>query len=95
MDDGFGDPTPVRSEYTSPRADSDSRIFAGMKQRTIIGPVLQVHITKCLGIYGVEIQIPSTISPKKTLWVVSCRGQNSYVEELPHLEPGPNPTSKE
>ena len=44
---------------------------------------------------GIEIQIPSTISAKKISWVVLCRGQNSYVEELPHLEPGPNPTCKE
>ena len=57
--------------------------------------MLQVHITKCLGIYGIEIQIPSTISRKKTSWVVICRGQRRYEEELPHLEPGPNPTRKE
>ena len=24
-----------------------------------------------------------------------CRGKNRFVEELPHREPGPNPTSKE
>ena len=45
--------------------------------------------------YGIEIQIPSTMSSKKTSWVVICRGQSRYVEELLHLEPGPNPTSKE
>ena len=39
----------VCTEYTSPRAESDSRIFAAIEQRTIIGPV---------------IQIPSTISQK-------------------------------
>ena len=77
--------------YTSLGADSDSRIFAATEQRTIIGPVLRVHTVKCLGIYGIEIQIPSTISSKKTSWVVICRGQNRYVEESHHLEPGPIP----
>ena len=95
VDDGFGDRTPACREYTGPRADSDSRIFTAVKQRTIIGPFLQVHIITCLGTYGIEIQRPSTTSPKETSREVICRGQNRYVEELPHLEPGPNPTSKE
>ena len=56
---------------------------------------VQVHTIKCLGIYGIEIQVPSTMSSKKTSWAVICRGQNRYVEELLHLELGPNPTSKE
>ena len=71
--------------------DCDSRIFAATEQTTIIRPVLRVHTAKCLGIYGIEIQIPSTISSKKTSWVVICRGQNRYVEESHHLEPGPIP----
>ena len=54
VDDGFEDRTLVSREYTSLRADSDSRIFAAIKQRTIIGPVLQVHTRKCLGMYGIE-----------------------------------------
>ena len=45
--------------------------------------------------YGIESQILPTIPSKKTSWVVICRGQNRFVEDLPHLEPGPNPTSKE
>ena len=95
VDDGLGDRTPACREYTGPRAHSDSRIFTAIKQRTIIGPFLQVHIITCLGTYGIEIQRPSTTSPKETSREVICRGQNRYVEELPHLEPGPNPTSKE
>ena len=94
-DDGFGDRTPVCREYTSPTAESDARNFAAIKQRTIIGTVLQIHAKKCLDIYGIEMQIPSTISPKKNSWVVICRGQNRHVQELRHLEPGPNPISKE
>ena len=29
---------------THPRADSDSRIYAAIPGRTVIGPVIQVHI---------------------------------------------------
>ena len=96
MDDGFGDRTPACREYTGLRADSDSRIFAVFEQRTIIGPVLQVHsvMSSVLAFMESEIHIPSTTSPKETLWAVICRGQNRYVEELLHFEPGPNPTSK-
>ena len=50
------------------------------KEQLIIGPVLQVHTVKCLGICGTEIQIPSTISSKITSCVVICRGQNRNVE---------------
>ena len=93
--DDFGDRTPACIEYTHLRADSDSRLFAAIRERTIIGPVPQVHIIKFLGKYGIEIQIPSTTSPMQTSWEVVCRGQTRFVEELRHLEPEPNPTSKE
>ena len=58
----------VCTECTSLRAESDSRIFAAIKQRTIVEPVLQVHIIMCLGIYGIEIQIPSTISTQENFF---------------------------
>ena len=44
VDDGFGDRTPACRECTHPCADSDSRIYAAIPGRTIIGPVLQDHI---------------------------------------------------
>ena len=72
VDDGFGGRTLVCREFSSPREDSDSRIFAASKRRIIIGPALQVHIIQCLGIYGIEIQIPSTISAKKISRAVIC-----------------------
>ena len=80
VDHGFRDRTLVCREYTSSRADADSKIVAAIEQRTIIGPVLQVHTLKNLGKNGIEIQIPSTISSKKTSCVVICRGQNRNVE---------------
>ena len=41
VDDGIGDRTPVCREYTCPRADSDSGIFAAITQRTILGPMFK------------------------------------------------------
>ena len=87
VDDGCGDRTPACREYTLPRADSDSRIYAPIPGQTVIGPVLQVHIIQCLGLDGIEIQIPSTKTQNRTSWVAICRA---------HLNPfGNNPDEKE
>ena len=45
VDDGFG----ACREHAHPRADSDSRIYAAIPGRTVIGPVFQVHIRQFLG----------------------------------------------
>ena len=44
VDDGFEDRTPACREYTHPCTESESRIYAAIPGRTIIGPVLQDHI---------------------------------------------------
>ena len=66
-DDGFGDRTQACREYTVPRANSDSRIYATIPGQTFIGPVLQVHVIHYLGINGIEIQIPSTNNARENL----------------------------
>ena len=38
VDDGFGDRTPACREYTLPRANSASRIYATIPGQTFIGP---------------------------------------------------------
>ena len=54
-DDGFGDRTPACREYTPPCENSSSRIYATIPRQTVIGPVLQVHIIRTLGINGIPI----------------------------------------
>ena len=76
VDDGFGDRTPACREYTLPREDQNSRIYATIPGQTMIGPVLQAHILRHLGISGLEIQIPSTTTKNRTYWLVICRGKN-------------------
>ena len=80
--DGFGDRTPACREYTLPREDPMSRIYATIPGQTAIGPALQVRVTRCLDISGIESQIPSTTTKDRKSWVVMCRGNNRYVEEL-------------
>ena len=61
LDDGFGDLEPQHAEDTDFLVKI--RIPESMQRfqnKTIIGPVLQVHIIRYLGISGIEIQIPST-----------------------------------
>ena len=91
----FWDRTPACREHTDPRADADSRINAAIPGRTLIGPVLKVHIIQFLGTHGIEIHIPSTTTPNRTSWVVICRGRNRYVDESHLRDPGHNPTSSE
>ena len=54
LEDGSGDRTPACRQYTHPRADSDSRIYAAIPGQTIIGPVLQIHIIQFLGTHGID-----------------------------------------
>ena len=79
-DDGFGGRTPACREYTHPREQANSGIYAAIPGNTIIGPVLQVHMVNFLDNYGIEIQIPSTTTQDRTSWVIVCRGKNRYVE---------------
>ena len=85
VNDGFGDRTPACREYTLPREDQNSGIYATIAGQTFIGPVLQAHIFRNLGMSGIDIQIRSTTTKDLASWVVICRGMNRYVEELPQF----------
>ena len=60
VDEGFGDRAPACREYTVPREDPNSIIFVTLPGQTIIGPVLQAHTIRYLGISRTEFRIPST-----------------------------------
>ena len=82
VDDCSGDRTPACREYGHPRADSDSRIYASIPARTLVGPFIQVHIIQFLGTHAIEIQIPSTTMLNRNSWVMICQGKSRYVDEL-------------
>ena len=52
------------------------------KDEITISPVLQVHVTRCLDVSGIEIQILSTTWNGSKSWVVMSRGNNRHVEDL-------------
>ena len=64
VSDGFGDRTPASREHTHP-PDPYSIASAAIPGRTIIGPVIQVHIMQPLGSHGLEIQILSQTNPDR------------------------------
>ena len=82
VDDCCGDRTPACREFSHHRVDSNSILFAAIRERTIIEPVLQGHIFKFLRNYGIEILMPSTTTKDQNSWVVMCRGNNRFVDEL-------------
>ena len=95
VDDGFGGRTPACRVYTHPREQANSRVYAAIPRNTTIGPVLHVHMVKFLDNYGIEIQIPSTVTQGQASWVIICRGKNRYVENLSLQNPGRAHTSSE
>ena len=94
-DDGFGGRTPACREYTHPRDRANSRVYAAIPGNTIIGPVVQVYMVKFLDNYGIEIQIPFTVSQGQASWVILCREKNRYVENISVQDPGRAHTSSE
>ena len=86
MDDGFGDFTFVRREYTSPRADQGSRVLEAIPGGTVTGPAVRIHIVHIVATDGIEIEIPSPNRPEKNILghdmprnESSC-GRNTYSE---------------
>ena len=94
VNNGFGDRAAACREHTLPREDPNSRINAMIPGQTTIGPVLQVHVTRCLHVSGIEIQIPPQRKRFK-IQVVFTKGNNRYVEELRLNDPDHNPRSSE
>ena len=83
-------------EYTRPREDQKIQNLCNGSKRTIIGPVLEAHVIRYLGISGAEnSDILCTTTKERTSRVVICRGTHSYVEELRINDPDHNPTSSE
>ena len=95
VDDGFGDFTPVCGENTHPRADPQSRAYAAISGKSLIGPVIEVHVVQHLGNHGLEIKIQPPNNPDQTSWVQICRGKNRFVNELHIPDRGHNLTSSE
>ena len=66
----LGSIVPLCREYTFSRAHPESRVYAAILGRTIIGPVNEVRIVKILEGYGLDISTISTLNPTETSHVV-------------------------
>ena len=95
VDDGLGDFAPACREHILLRLDLNSKVFAAIPGGTVIGPVLELHSVLLHGKHGLEIKIPSPNDPNRTSWVVICRGNNRFVNELHIPNPEHNLTSTE
>ena len=91
----FEDFTPVCREYAHPRTDPQSRAYAAIPGRTLIEPVIEVHVVQLLGNHGREVKIQSPNIPDRLSWVLTCRGKNRFVNGLHVTDPGHDPTSPE
>ena len=74
VNDGFGNLTTLRREYTLLRVHRDSVVKLWIKTHTEIEPVLDVKIFCHLDKFGMEIQIPSTSGDNTNVWMVISRG---------------------
>ena len=78
VNDGFGNLTTLRREYTLLRVHRDSVVKLWIQTHTEIGPVLDVKTFCHLDKHGIEIQIPSTSGDNTNVWMV-------YIQRLKPL----------
>ena len=58
----------------------EAQALAAIPDGTIIGPVLEVQIVKILDGYGIDVAIPSLVSPANTSYVVISRETERFFE---------------
>ena len=95
-DDGFGEIiTFFEITHFLECKHPQSRAYAAIPERTIIGPDIEVHIVKILDNLGLEIAIPSPKNPSRTSCVLISKGQSRFVDELHIPSLGHDVTSAE
>ena len=50
-------------EFTAPRKREDSKPYASIDADKEMGPVLNIEIATIIDVPGIEVQVPSLISP--------------------------------
>ena len=82
-DDGFGEIiTFFENTHFLECKHPQSRAYAAILERTIIGPGIEVQIVKILDNLGLEIAIPSPKNPSRTSCVLISKGKSRFVDEL-------------
>ena len=81
VNDGSAGGTSACRKYPLPRDDPNSRTYAMIQGQTSVGQVLQVHISCCLDVSGIDIPILSTMGngSKSRITKATTATWSSYV----------------
>ena len=69
-------------EYTAPRNRQDSKPYASDDAEKEIGPVLNIGIATVVDVPGVEVHVPSQSSPGYSVWILTSRGHERFVNKI-------------
>ena len=85
-DDGWGTITRLCREYSISQHYPKAQALAAILEGTIIGTVLEVHVVRILGGYGIEVAISSISNPTYTSYVGISRETEHFVNEMHDLK---------
>ena len=65
-----------------PRNREDSKPYASIDAEKEIGPVLKIEIATIKDFPGIEVQVLSLSSPGNSVWILTRRGHERFVNEI-------------
>ena len=86
-DDGWGRRTSMCKEYTGPRNQENSRLYASIDANQEIGPVLNIGLATIFDVLGIAVQVPSLRSPERFKYILISRGHEKFVNEIHRHDP--------
>ena len=75
-------------EYTAPRNQKDSRPFALIDANQKIDPISNIEIALIVNVPGIEMQVPSLSDLWRSMWILTSRGKERFVNEIHRHKPG-------
>ena len=75
-------------EYTAPRNQKGSRPFASIDANQKIDPNLNIGIALIVDVPGMEVQVPSLTDLSRSIWILTGRGKERFVNEIHRHKPG-------
>ena len=74
--------TSMCREYTAARSQRDSRQFASVDADQERGTFLNIGIATIVDVPGIEVQVPSLSDPWRSIWILTSRGEEKFVNEI-------------
>ena len=75
-------------EYTAPSNQKDSRPFASIDANQKIDPILNIGIALVVDVPDIEVQVPSLSELWRSMWILTSRGEERFVNEIHRHKPG-------